>query len=353
MNRRGPGTWVNLGSDRRDHSGLPGLERSEAPEKHGAEDVGLVIGMDEAGYGPNLGPLVISATVWEVPDACRSADLRELLSDAVCDTASRDNERVCMDDSKRVYSPGGGLSGLELGVLSALRLTGHRPQTFHDLCRGLSGGLPCDASEEFWLNGRNRSLPVDVRPAVLDDVSGRLRRECQRARVRLRAIRSDIVPTRRFNRMLHECGSKGLGLSRTSLRLLRELWDPGSEESVSVVADKHGGRNRYDELLDDIVDGHMIFRVEEGRQLSVYRIRQTEIRFQTRAESHLAVALASMVSKYVREIAMDLFNEFWLEHVPHIQPTRGYPVDARRFRQDISVVQRELGIPDEALWRER
>ena len=27
-----------------------------------------LIGTDEAGYGPNLGPLVISATVWEVPD---------------------------------------------------------------------------------------------------------------------------------------------------------------------------------------------------------------------------------------------------------------------------------------------
>src|ERR1700720_265191 len=30
-------------------------------------DMGFVIGMDEAGYGPNLGPLVLTATVWEVP----------------------------------------------------------------------------------------------------------------------------------------------------------------------------------------------------------------------------------------------------------------------------------------------
>src|SRR5580704_16757193 len=29
--------------------------------------MGFVIGMDEAGYGPNLGPLVLTATVWEVP----------------------------------------------------------------------------------------------------------------------------------------------------------------------------------------------------------------------------------------------------------------------------------------------
>ena len=30
--------------------------------------MGFLIGMDEAGYGPNLGPLVVAATVWEVEE---------------------------------------------------------------------------------------------------------------------------------------------------------------------------------------------------------------------------------------------------------------------------------------------
>ena len=32
-------------------------------------DVTLVIGTDEAGYGPNLGPLVVAATAWQLAAA--------------------------------------------------------------------------------------------------------------------------------------------------------------------------------------------------------------------------------------------------------------------------------------------
>ena len=37
--------------------------------------MGYAIGTDEAGYGPNLGPLVISATVWEIPDGVRAGEV--------------------------------------------------------------------------------------------------------------------------------------------------------------------------------------------------------------------------------------------------------------------------------------
>ena len=70
-------------------------------------------------------------------------------------------------------------------------------------------------------------------------------------------------------------------------------------------------------------------------------------------ESHFPVAMASMICKYLRELAMKLFNRFWQEHLPGLKPTKGYPVDARRFKQDIAEAQTRLGIPDEILWRER
>jgi len=60
-----------------------------------------------------------------------------------------------------------------------------------------------------------------------------------------------------------------------------------------------------------------------------------------------------MVCKYVRELSMELFNEFWQSHVSDLKPTKGYPQDARRFRADIAQAQSVLGISDQVLWRER
>jgi hypothetical protein len=60
-----------------------------------------------------------------------------------------------------------------------------------------------------------------------------------------------------------------------------------------------------------------------------------------------------MTSKYLRELSMAAFNAFWQRHVRDLKPTAGYPVDARRFRQQIATVQAELGIEDQQLWRAR
>ena len=60
-----------------------------------------------------------------------------------------------------------------------------------------------------------------------------------------------------------------------------------------------------------------------------------------------------MVSKYLRELAMRAFNDFWCGRVANLQPTAGYPVDAARFRSEIRTAQAELGIADHVLWRKR
>ena len=67
----------------------------------------------------------------------------------------------------------------------------------------------------------------------------------------------------------------------------------------------------------------------------------------------LPTALASMTAKYHRELAMHAFNAFWTTKLPGLKPTAGYPNDAKRFREEIASLQRELSIDDRMIWRSR
>src|SRR4029079_8087466 len=95
---------------------------------------------------------------------------------------------------------------------------------------------------------------------------------CQERGIRLREIRSDIVLTRRFNQLTRQHDSTGIALSRISLQLLSQVWKADGKEPTLILADKHGGRNRYDELLSEITDGEFIVRKEEGLELSRYKV---------------------------------------------------------------------------------
>ena len=66
-----------------------------------------------------------------------------------------------------------------------------------------------------------------------------------------------------------------------------------------------------------------------------------------------SVALASMISKYVRELLMREFNRYWLAHVPGLKPTAGYPQDAVRYIDAIRPALLKLGIAERAVWRSR
>ena len=351
--------------------------------------MGIVIGMDEAGYGPNLGPLVITATVWRVPGNPRQTDFWKSLEDVVRQTATREADRIHVADSKVVYSPSRGLQPLERSIQTIFGLTPQNTSSFRNLCdwlmtsefarlpsgefpellqrppakplRNTQPGTKATSSAlaasfldvEPWFQQSDLPLPLSNEQNEIERLTNRLKSACDDADIQLVQITSDVVLTERFNSVSDFYKSKGAALSRFTLGLLRSIWDPDSEEPTLIIGDKHGGRSRYDELIDEQLDGQMIFRFQEGRQKSSYRVGTSDINFQTKAEEHFPVAVASMVCKYVRELSMEIFNEFWKQHLPNIKPTKGYPVDAKRFRKEIAIHQDQLGIPDSTLWRAR
>ncbi len=310
------------------------------------------IGTDEAGYGPNLGPLVITATAWQFPVGTTAEQCWELLSDTVCQSAPGSNKQLHIADSKQVYSSGRSIEPLERTVLSALSLLEFWPTSLLEL-----GNAICDASfrdrykSEPCPAPRTVALPLKATSAVLESVALRLRETLSGANACLVGMRSRVVYPAEFNQLVSEAGSKGRVLSAETLKLAADLIDEHSPESALVICDKHGGRNRYDELVADAFGGEFVFRLEEGRQLSRYRLNQLEFRFQTRAEEHLPVALASMISKYIREVAMLEFNAYWADLVPELKPTKGYPADAARFLEEIDELRQQNGIDKDSIWR--
>lgn len=310
-----------------------------------------LIGVDEAGLAPNLGPLVITATFWELPSPLPSSSIWQAFSPVLSQERSKDSSRLHIADSKEVHQASKGLYALERGVFSALALLDHKPGNLQALWSTLSP----HGSEEFltepWNAESPLTLPVETDLEEIDHHSANWKQHCEETGIHLRGIRSEIVSTSRYNRLVGEYGNKSIVLSRLSLGLLRNFWDPGSDDRYFIISDKHGGRNRYDELIAEIADEEFIIRVEESTFCSTYRVRQSEFRFQVGGEEHLPVAIASMISKYVREASLIPFNDYFRRRIPGLKPTKGYPVDAARFRDDVQHIQQELGITDAQFWR--
>jgi ribonuclease HII len=317
-----------------------------------------IIGIDEAGYGPNLGPFVMTSVACRVPEHCHDADLWQLLRPAVRRGTDADGGQLLIDDSKIVYTARG-LAGLERGVLTALWRNGTEQAA--SLASLVDWACPDDREElacEAWYRGL-QALPIHLTSDELGSWATRFDEVCTEAEVGRWHVRSVIVCPRRFNALLDEAGTKGAVLAHALANLLGcQCARLTGDDPLSFFIDKHGGRNTYAAMLQHALPDGMVFTVQEGMARSDYRVygvgREVRMTFQPRADTeHFCVALASMTSKYLRELLMLEFNRFWREHVPDLRPTAGYPGDAARFFEAIRQVIEKLGLREEAVWRKR
>ncbi len=319
----------------------------------------FLLGTDEAGYGPNLGPLVISASLWEVPAGIRGDDLYKRLQTVIAPGAARSaktaDQRVAIADSKLLYQSGKGLKLLERGLWAAWHLIDRRPALCGDVWRLLTGDEDRPRCEALCDVCSSLPAPRELDAAEVDALYSRLCAEMTQAGVRLVDLKSVAIFPREFNDTVDRSESKGAALSHWTLQLIVRMIEPIGDAAIAILCDKHGGRDRYLPLLTDHFPGQFIEVVAEGRSRSVYRFgppeRRVEIAFQAKGESHLPTALASMASKYLRELAMQGFNDFWRGHVSDLRPTAGYPLDAKRFKADIAAAQQALGVEDRIVWR--
>jgi ribonuclease HII len=319
----------------------------------------LIIGIDEAGYGPNLGPLVIASSAWIVPPGFSPDAFWKQLTPVVKSEQPKEAHSLWVADSKELYSPQGGVDWLERGVICFLNLLHDQlPAFYAEFKQLLIHEAQVVAANIYpWLHTPALTLPTCILQAEIDQTITRLQPLLRKAEITPARIAVKILQPDYYNQLLEQYGNKGQVLSLTSLQLVREQieavrqqYDP---QQIHIFCDKHGGRNYYASLISDVFPESMPMCLEESQQISRYQVGNQKWQFSVGSERYFPVALASMVAKYMRELEMHLLNDYWGSLIPNLKRTQGYPNDARRFWNDIEPSLTKQSLQRAQLWRNK
>ena len=320
----------------------------------------VIVGIDEAGLGPVLGPLVVSASAFRLPAEYMDLSMWRLLAGAVGTKASRRKGAIAIADSKMLFSRSrkNPLEHLERGVLAMLAAAGQQPRSLRQLLAVLAPAGREQMTGYPWYTGDDLPLPHCITRTDVTLAGNALQTCMAGANIALMSLRAELVFVGEFNRNVRATRNKSTTLFDVTCRLLMRLWESLPPGEVRIHVDRQGGRIRYLSALQRVFGGCKFKVIGESDSCSAYRIsdgrRDLEVHFATRSEQrHLPVALASMVSKYLRELFMARFNEFWSREVPGIRPTAGYYTDGRRFYADIMPAVRRLDVDENLLYRSR
>ena len=299
----------------------------------------ILAGIDEAGFGPLLGPLVVSSCAFSVGGELVEGDLWQVLRKSVGRTRKHLGGRLLIADSKKAYKRSEGLGHLERSVLGVLGSVGERPADLGSLLSVLCPDCLGRLIEYPWyVETERRLLPVD-RPDLRiagkvfgDDMEGR--------GVKLVSLASQCLDVAHYNTMIHSVKNKAQVLFVTTTRLVQSLLDRFPGQDIHILIDRQGGRVHYREHLLRSFPEMDLHILAENEQRSAYALRNgsrvVRLGFEVGAdERHLAVSLASMVSKYVRELLMERVNRYFASKSPELKPTAGYWKDGLRFLDDV------------------
>ncbi len=327
------------------------------------------IGIDEAGYGPNLGPLVQAAVAIRVPREKFGATpgqivpLWDWLEDSTTREKRKAGKKLLVDDSKEVFSAGKREEGLQR-LENALFMLGINP-----LDKNLWASLapywiePAFEKNEPWHDPGLSFPEIELNPERQKQLDA-WNTNLAAAGLGPIHVRIRMVFPKAFNLAVDQSGSKATVLTDGVGKFLH--WGIGAGEGpgliqsgdgVQAVVDKLGGRDRYGPWLGSLLGG-WVTPGEESLGKSTYRItfpeRELAVSFESKADqNHMPVALASMVAKYLRERHMDAFNLWWQSKIEGLEPTAGYPQDAKRFLEIVGPRLTELAVPMDVLWRQR
>lgn len=300
----------------------------------------IIAGLDEAGYGPLLGPLVVSGVAWEIPDALTDADLWDVLAASIARTPGKKELRLPIADSKVLYDRKAGLIGLERTALVMLRAAGHAPATMRELVRLAAPRAEGDLGGYPWYADFDRTLPASTSVEDIATRANAVRRDLAACGIRPVGLFIELICEGHFNRHVDRTNNKATVLLEVTLGIVRRILD-ATTQPVRFCLDRQGGRKEYVEAFKTYLGKSRCTVLEETPTRSAYRMgaksRRWTAEFLTQGETRaLLIALASIYSKYLRELLMEGLNGYFRQRVEGLAPTAGYYGDATRFIEAVS-----------------
>ncbi len=308
----------------------------------------MLLGIDENGLGPRLGPLVVTMVVASTSDEGR----------ARAEARPKGALRARLGDSKKLVAFGDtalgeawaraigrrmGLADEQLATPDELvhALSLDPRETLRAPCPEQHGAQCWDAGSEAFSSDAKLVAKVERDLAKLEERG-----------VHIERATCVVTCTRRLN----EGVDRGLTRFHLDLHAMERLVIDARARSgrpVEATCGKVGGFDRYSDAFGPL-GGRLHAIAEEGRARSEYFVPGVgRLAFVRDADAkHLLVCMASLVGKWVRDLLMARIVRYHRAELPDAPDASGYhdPVTSR-FISATRLSRKSRGLPDECFER--
>ncbi len=308
----------------------------------------VIVGIDEAGFGPILGPLVISSSTFLLPHHLLTSDLWQVLKKSVADRRRHLAGRVLIADSKKAFSKSLGIKHLQRTVLACLKCLGKEPVTLTELLSLVSADCLQRLSSYPWYKDAGdqqisaNKTDVAIAASVLQD-------DLASNELKLLELKSYCLDVAYYNKMVSAVRNKASVLFTATCALINSAFDNFAAPAFScesksgglhIIIDRQGGRVRYCRVLQRMFPDMQLKILKETPAASSYELlrdgKQMRLHFAVGADDRfLPVALASMLSKFLRQLLIENINRYFTGFHTELKPTAGYWKDGLRFIEDL------------------
>lgn len=321
----------------------------------------LLIGIDEAGYGPLLGPLTVSAAGFVVSDDQLASDHWGILKKAISKEKRSLKGRLLITDSKKAYNRKAGPVHLRRTVLTAIKNmvpNAEVPKTSKELAETLCPDCATRLDGYPWYEKLN-AQPLGADQDAITIASNVLNTSLKENDMELVMLNSRCLDVGYYNKMVQSVKNKSRVLFTSIAGLMQQALDMAAQgQMLQIVVDRQGGRTNYRDPLRRMFPQHQLSVIKQDENISSYELvgngKTMKVHFVVKADTKcMPVCLASMTSKYLREVLVESINDYFLGHCDKIKPTAGYWKDGLRFVEDLRTHLPDLEYQQEKLVRSR